>query len=437
MLKPVVVFLSMLTLLVAACAPSPAGAPIAPGQGSLAVQPTQSAVTVGEAPTPGPTATPIPAPELLDAIWSATVENYVYTAVQNVDWQARYDAIASQIGPETTSDELVAAVRAQFADLPPDVVSLQTRAELEADLISSLVGYEGIGAYIGFRGGADPKAVVLEVVLDSPAQSAGLAGHDAILAVDGVAVQAEEGMNVVNRIRGAAGSETLLTVQSPGQEPRDVPVTRGQMTFAPEKSTTVTSYDEGAIGYILFPAGIYPNLAADVAEKVGQFTQTGALQGLILDLRIANNSTNWPLMLLLPFFTTGDAGAVYTLTDEQPLQIGGQDIGGSQSLPLAILVGPDTLGTPEIFAAAMQATGRAAIVGLPTQGVVEGMDLYPMPDGSRVMVATSSYRTTDGREIGLEGVQPDILVEADWNQVTGDADPVIEAALESLRSQGQ
>jgi C-terminal processing protease CtpA/Prc len=35
----------------------------------------------------------------------------------------------------------------------------------------------------------------------------------------------------------------------------------------------------------------------------------------------------------------------------------------SQSLPLTILIGPDTQGASEIFAEALQATGRAVLIG--------------------------------------------------------------------------
>ena len=65
----------------------------------------------------------------------------------------------------------------------------------------------------------------------------------------------------------------------------------------------------------------------------------------------------------------------------------------SQTVPLMLLIGPDTEGSPEIFAAALQSTGRARLIGMPTPGAVEGFTEVPLPDGSRMFLAPSSFRT--------------------------------------------
>ena len=101
-------------------------------------------------------------------------------------------------------------------------------------------------------------------------------------------------------------------------------------------------------------------------------------------------------------------------------------------MPLVILIGPDTQGLPEIFAGALSDAGRAILVGLPTPGAIQGYEDFPLPDGSRLFLATSSFRTHKGTDFASSGLQPDIVVNSDWDTVTSDSDPVLEAAITQL-----
>jgi len=108
---------------------------------------------------------------------------------------------------------------------------------------------------------------------------------------------------------------------------------------------------------------------------------------------------------------------------------------GELSLPLVILVGPDTEGSPEIFAAALQESGRAAVVGLPTSGNIFGYETVPLPDGSRLTLAISSYKTESGRDLGENGVEPDVIIESDWDEVSEADDPPLRKAIEIILRQ--
>jgi len=43
-------------------------------------------------------------------------------------------------------------------------------------------------------------------------------------------------------------------------------------------------------------------------------------------------------------------------------------------------------------------------------------------------------KTDSGRDLGEFGVEPDVRVNADWDEVDAENDPAIEKALEILRS---
>jgi len=174
------------------------------------------------------------------------------------------------------------------------------------------------------------------------------------------------------------------------------------------------------------------NLANNLAQGLTNFASQTELTGVILDLRIAHTGTGWPLNDLLSLFSGGEMGEFYTREATEPLEMQGQDIAGSQTLPLILLIGPDTQGLPEVFAAALQASGRATLVGLPTPGAVEIPGEVPLPNGSRAFIARTSYRTPAGLDIGLNGLTPDVPVDADWDEVVTETDQVVMAARDML-----
>jgi carboxyl-terminal processing protease len=140
------------------------------------------------------------------------------------------------------------------------------------------------------------------------------------------------------------------------------------------------------------------------------------------------------LSQLLTLYGNGNLGEVYTRKDATPLAITGVNLGGSQNLPIVVLVGPDTEGQSEIFAAALQGSGRAKIIGLPTAGKIFGYSALPLPDGSRLTLAVSSYKTQAGVDMGASGLKPDVMVNDDWDQVDDANDPVIIKAVELISS---
>ena len=165
--------------------------------------------------------------------------------------------------------------------------------------------------------------------------------------------------------------------------------------------------------------------------EVSEMEQEPAI-GLILDLRIAGSGSSWPLTEMLTLLGEGSMGQFATRGAEQPVVISGFDLSNSQSIPLAILIGPDTSGAPEIFAGALQGIGRADLVGLGTNGNVLSFRQQTLSDGSLLTFADSSYITPGGSDLSLSGLIPNLLVQYDWDQVRPESDPVIQGAIDLL-----
>ena len=369
-----------------------------------------------------------------EALWSHLSERYVYFDTAEVDWDAVHDKYNASIEAGLTDEQFSDLLRELSAELPVGALVYQSRAErIESD-ITDASSYEGIGAIIGFQEEEEPHIVILDVIDGSPAEEAGLKAHDSIYEIDGSPISLEEGLTVVNRIRGPAGSTVTLQVKTPGKAERAVEVTRGKL-FSNGKLESYQIPDTN-YGYILFPPLNYQNMTEDVRAVMQELTTNQTLEGLILDLRVAGSSRGWPLPDLLSMFHDGEIGEFYNRVNEtQPVTVQGDDFLSSQTVPLIILIGSNTSGSPEILAASLQADERATLVGEATSGAVEATEAFYLPDGSRIFIETASFRLANGIEVGSDGLRPDVELAEGWDDVQPNADPVLDKAVEILDEQ--
>lgn len=368
----------------------------------------------------------------LNQTWSTINENYVYDDFGGIDWLSIKDEYQSKINRGLTPEEFESVMRNMLEELPPGTASLESRVQRIDNAFQRRDTYQGIGAFVAGYNKPEARIALLSVMAGSPAEKAGLQAHDALLAIDGVPIQAGEETSEVNRVRGPAGSDVSLTVRSPGEEPREVVVTRDAIQRTIQRLNW-KMWPGTNVGYFLFPSVPYDELDQDFLIGLESLSAVDDLEAIILDLRIVSGDTNWPVSILLTVFTNGTIGTFYSRNQSQDSTIEGVgEIADSQNIPLALLIGPNTTGAAEIFAAILQASDRAITIGMPTPGELESTTTYYLPNGSLLYLATSSFRTIDGRQVGLLGVEPDVPINIYWDQVTADEDDVIDAALQAL-----
>ncbi|HEX9387492.1 MAG TPA: S41 family peptidase [Anaerolineales bacterium] len=368
-----------------------------------------------------------------EALWKNLEDNYIYFETADVDWKALHNKYLEQVNSGLTADEFNNLMKELGADLPVGSLAYETRAErIEADT-GDTSSYEGIGAFVGFSEDPEPHIILLSVIEGSPAEKAGLKAHDSILEIDGTPIQVEEGITAINRVKGPAGSSVTLSIQSPGSAERSIDVKRGKLTSTGKLEASNiqgTNY-----GYLLFPPIGYSTLADDVTKSLQTFTTNRTLEGVILDLRIAGSTRGWPLEDLYTMFYRGAMGEFYNREKKQVVEVKGQDVVGSQKVPLVILVGQNTSGSPEILAGSLQMHKRAALIGETTPGAVETSSAYYLPDGSEVFIETTSFILPNGDELGTTGVIPDISLQQGWDEVLPNKDPVLDRAIQYLDEQ--
>lgn len=101
--------------------------------------------------------------------------------------------------------------------------------------------------------------------------------------------------------------------------------------------------------------------------------------------------------------------------------------------PVTILVNAGSASASELFSAAMQATGRATVVGEPTCGCLLGYLGYArVPGGADLAYSEVGFVTVNGKRVEGEGVAPDVVVPLTLEDLRAGRDRSLEAAQQVL-----
>lgn len=282
--------------------------------------------------------------------------------------------------------------------------------------------FAGIGIEIGLR---QDLFTVLRIIPQSPAAASVVQVGDRIKAVDGNTMQGLLLTEVIDKLRGPAGSRVNL-VLSRAQRARH---TNGEPVVIDIELTLVRQTLDGAyldirltennVAYVR-ATQCYDAMASDIQRAISTVSEA-PLKGIILDLRSNPGGTLTCAVGTVDLFLT--SGTVVTIQDNRTPE----DQAPSRAftatsdtpfpeLPLAILVNGSTASAAEIIAGALQDHGRATILGSQTfaKGTVQTL-LPPLPNGSALKITTARYLTPLGRSFDQEGLVPDELVENDDN----------------------
>lgn len=284
-----------------------------------------------------------------------------------------------------------------------------------------------------------PPWIVTEVAPESPAAAAGVRRGDVIAEVNGRNVAAGGRALLDDALAGPDGSRVNLTLSAPEGRVA-VTVTRGAYRF-PTVDARVLADGTGYLRIRAFTTFLQtengPNVIAQVDGALAQFEQAGAARW-VLDLRDNPGGVLLTANEILGRFLPP---AVSTNAWDDRGHQGEQLVAGSlfrAQRPMAVLINNGTSGAAEMVAAALQAYGRAVVVGMRTPGVAPGWSIVALPNGAALQVAVRQDRLPGwwDSEAG-KGVVPDVAAEgtrAAADYASG-ADPQLDAAVTALGSQ--
>jgi carboxyl-terminal processing protease len=260
--------------------------------------------------------------------------------------------------------------------------------------------YSGVGLWVR---PSHSGILVASVQSQSPASNAGIVPGDVIAAVDGTATTTSSVGDVVQRLRGPAGSDVTLTLLR-NDVATDVTVTRSVLEAS---DVTVEHLADGVMRIDIrsFTRGVGRTvrdaMSGDPAGHAG---------GVIVDLRGNPGGLLDEGVEVASAFLDGGPVVSYEQRDapDRTLYAVGN---GDTETPVVVLVDGGTASAAEVVAAALQDRSRAVIVGSRTYGKGSVQQPSVLPDGSAIEFTIGRYITPAGRVIDGRGVEPDVLVD--------------------------
>ena len=354
---------------------------------------------------------------VLDEAWQIVNREYVDDAFNQLDWEVvRHELLDREY---TSQLQAYTALRDALARLGDPYTRFLDPREYQALTNQTAGEISGVGIRIE-RDGSDLNLRVVDVLEKSPARLEGIREGDRILKIDGRSTREMTVKEAAEAIRGDIGTHVTLTVRPDREgevegEIRDVRLKRARIELA-AVDYALKSEAGQSVGYIRLKE--FSSHAAEQMEKAIEDLQERGAEAFILDLRgnpggLLEASVEIARMWL-------EYGAIVRTVDrygrDEKLRA---DNTALTHLPLAVLVDGNSASASEILAGALQDNRRATIVGEQTFGKALVQSVYPLSDGSGLVVTIAHYYTPSGTDISYKGITPDVELGLSQWQLPG------------------
>lgn len=329
-----------------------------------------------------------------------------------------------------------AAIRGLLSTLDDPYTRFLDPAEYAEMRQRNLGEFDGIGAELSTETGRDGFVRIQRTIPGGPAQKAGLRAGDSIVQVNGRAVKGLSVDQVVEIIRGRAGTVVRLKIRSAGSRLlKSFTLKRAPVPIEIVHSRML----ENGIGYIEldeFNEQTDPMLEAALANL-----KRHQLKGLVVDLRgNPGGLLEAAIDVSSRFVPPQKAVVVIVEPGQEPdrrTTVGKKYLGGA--IPLVVLVNRTSASASEIVSGAIQDNKSGTIVGTTTFGKGLVQTVIPLEYGAACVITTQKYLTPNGRDINRTrdrrgGIEPDVVVEVTEDEFLARKDPQLLKGIELLKS---
>jgi carboxyl-terminal processing protease len=272
------------------------------------------------------------------------------------------------------------------------------------DIYSQIEGnFVGLGVELKAEAGT---LLIVHVIPKSPAETAGIRDGDRIVAVDGQATDAVSTDEAAALLTGAEGSTVRVSVVSPGQPARDVVVRRAHVDVPSLEDVKILDPQTG-VAYLRIPA-FQKTTAADLEEALWDLHRQG-MRSLIIDLRgNPGGLLTSSVEVADKFIAEGGIVSTRGRSEQENFNYRAHRP-GTWRVPLVVMIDGDSASASEIFAGAIQDSGRGKIVGARSYGKGSVQGIFGLgTNGAGARLTTARFFSPLGHPISNVGIIPDI-----------------------------
>ncbi len=260
--------------------------------------------------------------------------------------------------------------------------------------------FSGIGVNISISGDA---YVVVAPIPGSPAEKAGIAAGDILVAVDDVNIEAEEFEAVKAKITGPVGTTVKITVRR-GSDLVSFTVVRSMVA-----TETVFYEIKEDVGYLLL-TNFTKSSVDGVREALAHFENAG-IRDVIMDLRNNPGGEMHAALDICRMFTPVGVIMRVEYADSRQNELHHNTVNNKGKFNLVVLINGGSASASELFAGAIKDTASGTVIGTQSFGKGTVQTILPLITGGGIRLTMAEYKTAGGRAIHHKGITPDIVVE--------------------------
>lgn len=333
--------------------------------------------------------------------------------------QATYQAVRDNFDGDVDEAKLIEGANRGLVEALGDEYTVFMNKEQSTEFDNSLTGNigGGIGVEISTRNNVP---TIVRVLRDNPAEKAGVAVGDSILAVNGESVEGKDTTEIVTEIRGDVGTTVKLAVIRDGEQ-KEFVITRDQVN-------NPSVYGSVVDGVGIMTVTRFDDETGDLARKLAKEFKDAGVKGVVLDLR--GNGGGYVTAAQAVAGIWLDNKVVVTekragqVTEE--LKSGGSPI--LNGTPTVVLINSSSASASEIVAGALRDNKAAQLMGETSFGKGSVQKLVNLTDGAMLKVTIARWYTPAGVNISETGIVPDTEVLRTAEDFNNGRDPQLEAA---------
>ena len=403
------------------------------------------------------------------ALFEKVSREYPFTEEKGIDWEALKAEYNPRFEEASNEEDFYKALK----DFTMKIQDGHVNITLNADIF-----YEEYGGSFGMMVSqlSDGRVIVTDILVDSPADNAGIQIGTEIVTWDGAPVNdvidqivpffgpySTEHTKHVNQVNFITRVEPDQVVEISYKNPGEVNLQQASMRAEVEYDTLLKSFpnadltevslpldgeifEETGIGYLRIAtfSDDYQLMARLWDHYIQGFIDE-EVEGLILDLRQNSGGAMGVAMDFAGYFFDRDVplyqsyyysertGAFEKMPDTTDINPAPKYFESE----VVVLVSPDCVSACEGFAYAMQQEGRSTIIGhYPTAGAFGevGRGQYQMPDDIKMQFPTGRPESLEDGSVVIEGVGvlPDITVPITMESALGEVDALLDEAIEVI-----